>query len=319
MACGMAGLHCSPSFMARTSYDPLQFRFSRFSDIPPRYLHIQTKLDSFTKEVPEIKQHYIINILYRFNNLYCALDLIFDVPTLFPPWFQLPDLKKKTPVQWVISQSLSEPTGGWTTPSASPGHGRSCFQTEETGGKSLQFGKELILVGWFSQPMWKVCNRQNGFIFFNFRGEKRTYLKSPTSYRWRFHQDRFETTKRSGPEISGNFRKLRKLKALEVDKSQVLSESWASPKSMQVKKWLLEMSSFQCWSLVRDPEWLRCSTRSKELSTSQMIGSYPNLRQGWWWIHVNFPVTLPGNFHISHLGKFGKSSTQKCWLKTGIC
>ena len=95
MACGMAGLHCSPSFMARTSYDPLQFRFSRFSDIPPRYLHIQTKLDSFTKEVPEIKQHYIINILYRFNNLYCALDPIFDVPTLFPPWFQLPDLKKK--------------------------------------------------------------------------------------------------------------------------------------------------------------------------------------------------------------------------------
>lgn len=129
----------------------------------------------------------------------------------------------------MISQSPSEPTGGWTTPSASPGHGRSCFQTEETGGNPSSFGKGPILVGWFSQPMWRVCNRQNGFIFFNFRGEKRTYLKSPTSYRWRFQRDRFETTKRSGPEISWNFRKLRKLKTLEVDKSQVLSESWASP------------------------------------------------------------------------------------------
>ena len=176
----------------------------------------------------------------------------------------LPDLKKKTPVQWVISQSPSEPTGGWTTPSASPGHGRSCFQTEETGGNPSSFGKGPILVGWFSQPMWKVC--KNGFIFFNFRGEKRTYLKSPTSYRWRFQRDRFETTKGSGPEISWNFRKLRKLKALEVNK--FFLRVGHPPKSMQVKKLLLEMSSFQCWSLVRDPEWLRCSTQKEELSSS---------------------------------------------------
>ena len=138
--------------------------------------------------------------------------------------------------------------------------------------KPLQFGKELILLGWFSQPMRKVCNRQNGFIFFNFRGERRTYLKSPTSYRWRFHQDRFETTKGVGqkfPEISGSSQ----LKALEVDKSQVLSESWASPKIDASQKWLPEMSSFQCWSLVRDPEWLRCGTvwRSSRLSNDRKL------------------------------------------------
>ena len=79
------------------------------------------KAGFFHKGSSWIKQHY--NISYRFNNLYVRLIqlLMFQLFSLRGFNSQIWK-KKKTPVQWVISQSPSEPTGGWTTPSASPGH-----------------------------------------------------------------------------------------------------------------------------------------------------------------------------------------------------
>ena len=38
-----------------------------------------------------------------------------------------------------------------------------------------------MLVGGFSPPIWKILISQNGFIFPNFRGEKKKYLKPPPS------------------------------------------------------------------------------------------------------------------------------------------
>lgn len=155
-------------------------------------------------------------------------------------WFHAPRCEKKNTRPM---SDLAKPVGTYRwldNPLGFPRSWKVVLPNRGNWWKSLQFGKELILVGRFSQPMWKVCNRQNGFILFNFLGEKRTYLKSPTSDRWRFHQDRFETTKGVGqkfPEISGSSQ----LKC--IGSRQVLSESWASPKSMQVKKLLLEMSS----------------------------------------------------------------------------